>query len=147
MANQQAFTKTTVLESSGTWAHDGFTWINKVPHGAVLEVADFAADYTDTDGRIMIPSGTLVGRTYAERDGDPTRGFGPADVTTDDQIYLTTEDIYDAKDNENHETGLYRHHRMVYENQLPRWESATNPFTPAEKDKIRELYECITSPD
>lgn len=145
MANQQAFTKTIVEETSGAWAHDGFRSANKVPHGVVLEVSDFVSDYADADGMIHIPSGTLVGRTYLERSSGI--GFGVADVATDDQIYLTTEDIYDARDNENHETGLYRHHRMVYENWLPRWDDATNPFTQTEKDKIRELYECITSPD
>lgn len=145
MANQQGFTRSAVEEFSGDWAHDGIKHPNKVPHGVVLEVADFAADYTDADGKIVIPSGTLVGRTYAERDAGT--GFGPADVALDEQIYLTTESIYDAVQDYNHETGLYRHYRMVYENWLPRWGNAVNPFTAAEQDKIRELYECITSPE
>lgn len=145
MANIKAYTKTTVTEQSGEWAGDGFKYEHIMPHGIVLEVADFATDYTDTDGKIVIPSGTLVGRTYAERDAGT--GYGVADVATDDQIFLTTVSIYDAVQDENHETGVYRHQRLVYEDQLPRYNAATNAFTTVEIDKIRELYQCMLSPD
>lgn len=87
-------------------------------------------------GKKRIPSGTLIGRTIAERDSGAA--WGPADVTTpDDEIYLTARDIADAdKDND---TELYRHNRTVKENYLSGW--ADRPT--AEKTKIRTLYACI----
>ncbi len=98
-------------------------------------VEDDKATYAGV-GKKRIPSGTLIGRTYAERDAGT--GYGPADVTTpDDQIYLTARDIADADKNDDIE--LYRHNRTVKENYLPGWTGLAT----AVKNKIRALYACV----
>jgi len=61
-----------------------------------------------------VRSGTLVSRTYAERDA--FTGFGPA-VSTDDEAYLVVYDVPNlARDND---VELYRHDGLVKENFLP----------------------------
>lgn len=64
----------------------------------------------------FIPSGTLLGRTYAERDSGTA--FGPA-VSSDDEFYLTAFDVPDAERDPLVE--LYRHKSIVKENFLPAW--------------------------
>lgn len=115
--------------------------------GAVtLAVAALATALADDDtatypgtGKKRVPSGTLIGRTYAERDaGNP---WGPADVAGDDELYLTARDAADlSKDND---TEIYRHNRVVKENYLPGWAGLSN----AVKTKIRALYQCIKGVD
>ncbi len=102
---------------------------------ATALVANDAATFTGM-GKKRVPSGTLIGRTYAERDaGAP---WGPADVANDDEIYLTAREAADlSKDND---TELYRHNRVVKENYLPGWSGLTT----AVKTKIRSLYQCIS---
>lgn len=68
--------------------------------------------------RLTVPSGTVVGRTYAERNSDSP--WGPA-VVTDDEIFLIVHDVPDAYTNP--DILLYRHGSMVKENYLP--DSAT----------------------
>lgn len=69
-------------------------------------------------GRKALKSGTVVGRTYAERDaGTP---FGPA-VYTDDEIYLVAFDNENLIDDNGIE--LYRHDSLVKENFLPEWDT------------------------
>jgi hypothetical protein len=67
-------------------------------------------------GTEYIPSGTVVGRTYVERDANTA--FGAAAVT-DDEIYLSLFDVTDAKNNDDVE--LYRHGSLVKENYLPNY--------------------------
>jgi hypothetical protein len=62
----------------------------------------------------FIPSGTPVGRTFAERDANTA--FGAAAIT-DDEIFLTAFDCPNALVNNDIE--LYRHHSVVKENYLP----------------------------
>lgn len=85
-------------------------------------------------GKKSIPSGTAIGRTIAERDAGTN--YGPA-VDTDDEIYLTTRDIYDA-DSDN-DVELYRHMGTVKENFLPGIGSMTSNL----KTKLRSLYHCV----
>lgn len=107
-----------------------------------LAVAALATALADDDtatypgvGKKRAPSGTLVGRTYAERDAGT--GYGPADVGTDDEIFLTAREAEDLMKETDME--LYRHHRLVKENFLPGWADLGAPV----KAKIRELYTCI----
>lgn len=86
-----------------------------------------------------IKAGTLLGRTYTERDAGT--GFGPADVAADEEIYLLAFDVTDAAKNPDCE--LYRHERLVKENMLPGWSSLTTQ----QKTKIRALYQCVTGRD
>ena len=101
-------------------------------------VDDDTATYAGT-GKKSLPSGTLIGRTYAERDaGTP---WGPAVVASDDEIYLTTRDIGDLTKDDTNE--IYRHGKVVKENYLPGWADLPT----ATKTKIRALYACIGGKD
>lgn len=65
-------------------------------------------------GRVVVQSGTAVGRTFAERAAGTE--FGPA-VDTDDEVFLVAFEVPDA--NRNPEIELYRHGGIVKENFLP----------------------------
>lgn len=105
-----------------------------IPGGAHVDESAFSAD---ADGFKYIPSGTLVGRTYAERDaGD---AFGPAD-DADDEIYLIAYDVDDAAVNP--DVVLYRHGGVVKENMLPEWDTWEADLTTyqATIDAVRANY-------
>jgi hypothetical protein len=93
------------------------------------------ATYAGSTGRKPIKTGTLLGRTYAERDAKI--GFGLADTTNDDEIYLLAFDVTDALFEADCE--LYRRNCVVKENLLPDWGS----YSPTDKAKIRSLYQCV----
>jgi hypothetical protein len=115
--------------------------------GAVsLTVAPLATALVTNDtgtykgvGKKSIPSGILVGRTYAERDAGTA--WGPAVVETDDEIYLTVRELPDLTKDATNE--IYRHNKVVKENYLPQWATYSN----AVKAKIRSLYACIGGKD
>lgn len=86
-------------------------------------------------GRKYIASGTLLGRTYVEREAGA--GYGPATVASDDQIYLLAFPVVDAAADDVVE--LYMHGNVVYEACLPGWAD----LPAADKAKIRDLYACI----
>lgn len=65
-------------------------------------------------GAVFVPSGTPIGRTFAERAANTA--FGPAAIT-DDEIYLTYFDVVDAR--LNNDVELYRHKSLVKETFLP----------------------------
>lgn len=95
-------------------------------------VSGDTATYTGT-GKKNIPSGTLIGRTRAERDaGTP---FG-VPIDTDEEIYLTAFDIVDADAVDDVE--LYRYNSVVYENFLPDFAGASATI----KAFIRSRYVC-----
>lgn len=90
-----------------------------VETGIRLHAADFALN-EDAATRRFVEAGTLVGRTYAERDAG--RGFGPVAIdaggaVTDNEVYLILHDVFDA--DENPEIVCYRPGRLVYERHLP----------------------------
>lgn len=78
-----------------------------------LELGD-TATYTGMNGRRYAESGSLLGRTYAERDAGTA--FGPY-AAGDDEVYLLLYDVYDVT--ENPEATVYRHGSLVYEDKLP----------------------------
>lgn len=93
-------------------------------------------------GTVFIPSGTLVGRTYTERDAGTA--FGVADVATpDDEIFLTVFDVTDARTNNDIE--LYRPGSLVKENYLPNY--AVNSQVANYLIQIRKIYRCIKGAD
>ncbi|MEM9486502.1 MAG: hypothetical protein AAGA83_22735 [Cyanobacteria bacterium P01_F01_bin.116] len=95
--------------------------------------------YPGSTGRTVVPSGTLVGRTYAERDAGT--GFGIADVANDDEIYLVAyQNEYVEQDAG---VTLVRHNTLVYENKLPGWAT----MTAAQQAAIRQRYQTITYPN
>lgn len=107
MAHVNAITTYEGLAVPGAWAKDYTGREHNVPGGAMLDPAQFAGN---------VPSGTVIGRTYAERDaGD---GFGPADAL-DDEIFILLFDVEDP--DVSPECELYRHGSLVAENLLPGW--------------------------
>ena len=105
-----------------------------VPGGGFIDAAQFPAD---ADGKKFIMSGTLIGRTYAERDAGT--GYGPADIAADNEIYLLAYDVTDATKDIDCE--LYYPGLTVYENFLPNWDTLPAPV----KAWIRTKYVCITA--
>ena len=130
-ANSKKFAKLTVAAAAGA------TTLTTEQIPTALVSTD-TATYPGV-GLKRIPSGTLLGRTYAERDaGTP---FGPAVTASDDQQFLLAHDIADADDD--NEGEAYRPGGLVKENFLPGW--ATLPG--ATQTKIRALYQCINGKD
>lgn len=105
---------------------------------ATALVDDDTATYKGM-GKKSLPSGTLIGRTFAERDAGSD--WGPANVATDDEIYLTTRDLSDLTKDAT--TEIYRHNKVVKENYLPGWSGLDSTV----KAKIRSLYACIGGKD
>jgi hypothetical protein len=90
------------------------------------------SEYTGFGDR-YIPSGTVVGRTYTERDAGT--GFGPA-ADADDEFFLVAWDVTDA--NHVDDVELYRPGGIVYENFLPVFSALSSTV----KGKLRTLYQC-----
>lgn len=84
-----------------------------------------------------ISSGTLIGRTYTERDAGT--GYGPW-ATGDDEVYLVAFEIVDADANPNVE--LVAHGTKVYENRLPGWAGSSAGF----KAAVRAAYQTMLAP-
>lgn len=98
------------------------------------------ARYSANPTRKVLLSGTLVGRTYAERDAGTA--FGPA-VSTDDEIFLAAFDVVNTTDNADVE--LYRPGSVVKENYLPNY-----AVIAADADllaDLRRVYNCIKGKD
>ena len=83
--------------------------------------------------KVAVPSGTLVGRTFAERAAGA--GFGPADAA-DDEVYLVLFGSVDVELEPDIE--LYRLGSLVYENLLPEW----GTMGAALQALVREKYEA-----
>jgi hypothetical protein len=96
------------------------------------------ATYAGTIGGKNIPSGTLLGRTIAEREAGTA--FGPW-ATSDDEVYLLAFDVTDALTNADCE--LYRNGQtsIVKENFLPGW---TTLWTSNMKAALRAAYICTS---
>lgn len=82
---------------------------------------------------ISVPSGTVLGRTYAERDAHTP--YGPA-ADADDEVFLLVFDITDVTKNADAE--LYRPSCVVKENYLPVFTSLSSTL----KAKLRATYIC-----
>jgi hypothetical protein len=102
---------------------------------AAIPVALVDADVSTYQGtgKRLIPSGTVLGRTIAERDAGT--GFGPA-ADADDEVYLNFFQIDDADSISDVE--LYRGRGVVYENFLPVFSTLSATI----KAKLRAFYTC-----
>jgi hypothetical protein len=96
------------------------------------------AVYAGISGKKLVKAGTLVGRTYAERDAGTA--FGPANAATDDEIFLLAFTVRDAT--ECRDCELLRHQTLVRDHLLPGWSG----FDATAKAKIRSLYQCVRGP-
>lgn len=126
----QKITFTYPMLTPPAWAANELDEDTLMPGGAKINGSLFTA----VNGKKYIQSGTLLGRTLIERDAGT--GFGPADVLTDDELFLLAFDVTDAVYNDDCE--LYRHHSVVKENFLPNY----GTLTADQKNKLRELYTC-----
>lgn len=81
-----------------------------------------------------IPQGTLIGRTFSERDAGT--GFGPW-AAGDEEVYLTVFDLIDA--NEYDEVDLLRRNCVVKENRLPDW----GTLSAGARTAIRSNYQTV----
>jgi hypothetical protein len=73
------------------------------------------ATYAGTK-RLIVPSGTVIGRTFAER--DTADKFGPA-AAADDEVFIVLHDVdFDLHGGE----AAVLFHGIVYENNLPGWD-------------------------
>lgn len=129
--------KNTIKNTAPIWAQDALNEHSTLVAGSHLEKSQFTLP--NPDGLNVVYSGTLVGRTYAEK--DTGLGFGPANIATDDQIFLV---IYDVNFDDQFlgadgHCSLYRHLCQVAEKSLPGWAT----MTAATKAKIRSLYQVI----
>ena len=102
---------------------------------AIVDLTDLI--YAPTEA-VKIPSGTIVGRTRAER--DVNRGFGPA-ADADEEFYLTIHHVDDVL--KDADVDLYRHGRIVYTNFLPDWTAMSATV----KTAIYDNYETGISQD
>jgi hypothetical protein len=97
-------------------------------------VSGDTASYNPDAPLVTVASGTVVGRTIAERDANT--GFGPA-ADTDDEIYIVVYDVTDVASNP--DVDLYRHGGVVKENYLPGWSG----FSANLKTAVRSRYTCV----
>lgn len=132
----------TILDFSGagelahvtTLAAAGATSLVVTALDATIESGD-TAPYIVTDAvPVTVASGTVIGRTIAERDAGTA--YGPADAS-DDEVYIVCFDVYDASVNPDVE--LYRQNSIVKENFLPGWAGLASGV----KTKVRAAYICI----
>lgn len=82
---------------------------------------------------VTILGGTLLGRTWAERDAGTA--FGPA-ADADEEIYFLAQDITDAS--KNNDADLYRHGGIVKETFVPGWAALSSTL----KTFVRSRYQC-----
>lgn len=81
-----------------------------------LPVALAIGDTGYTGTKRFVQQGTLIGRTYAERDAGT--GFGPW-ASGDDEVYLTVFDIIDTAEID--DVDLLRRNVLIKENWIPDW--------------------------
>lgn len=120
------FAKTSAAVAAGAVA---------IPVGAVpVTIANASvATYAGT-GMKTIPSGTVIGRTLAERNAGTN--YGPA-AAADDEVFITAFDVLDVTKLDDVE--LYRPGSLVKENFLPGWATLAG----AVQTLVRAKYICI----
>ena len=123
------FTSNTITPAA--WAADGRGKDQLLPLPALANAAAFTPL---ADGRVYIPAGTPVGRTYAERVAGT--GYGPADAA-DEQFFLVAFDCYNALDNP--DLVFYRPGKVVKQNFIPDWVS----LDAGVQAKVQTVYTCI----
>lgn len=102
---------------------------------AQIESGD-TARYEGVSTTRTVPSGTLLGRTIAEREAGTA--YGPW-ATGDDEVYLLAFDVTDPTVSNDCE--LYRNFSIVKENFLPAW---TTLWTAGMKTALRAAYRVTT---
>lgn len=128
------FSGTGELAYVTTLAAAGATSLVVTALDATIESGDTASYVVTDTAPVTVVSGTVVGRTIAERDAGTA--FGPADAS-DDEVYIVCFDVYDTSVNPDVE--LYRPNSIVKENMLPVWSALASGV----KTKVRAAYICV----
>jgi hypothetical protein len=97
-------------------------------------VSGDTATYIPAGAFKTVPSGTVIGRTYTERDANTA--FGPA-ADADDEVYLVVFDVVDVATL--NDVALYRPGSIVKENLLGTFAALSSTL----KSKIRSTYVCV----
>lgn len=113
-------------------AASGATSLTVAALGVALIASDTAI-YAGTHSR-AVPSGTVIGRTLAERNA--STGMGPADAA-DDEIYILAFEVDDPTVIA--DAVLVRHNVVIKENFLPGWSGLAAGVQTA----VRARYRCI----
>lgn len=113
-------------------AATGATTLTTLAIPTALVDADVAT-YAGVGTSKTVVSGTIVGRTIAERDAGTA--YGPAGAS-DDEVYIVCFDKYDVIINPDIE--LYRPNSIVKETFLPGWAG----IAAGVKTKVRAAYVC-----
>jgi hypothetical protein len=116
------------------WSGDSLGREYLMPAGSKVDNSAFGA--ADSIGRIPIPSGTVVGRTLAERDASTP--LHPA-ADTDEEFFITAFDVTDALINDDVELTRPFSGLVVKENFLP---AALSTLSTVVKAAIRARYVC-----
>lgn len=95
------------------------------------------AYYSAIANILYIQSGTLVGRTYADRDAGI--GYGPY-TSTAEEAHLLFFDVHNALTDNECELYMSRGANVIYENFLPSWTTLPTEI----KTFIRQNYTCLT---
>lgn len=117
--------------SSNAWAGDFSNREHLVPGGAQLAAAGSWSGLTDN----IVPAGTLVGRTNAEKLAGAD--FGPA-ADADDEVFIVFDET-DVSAGKDRGTNLYRHGSQVKYNFLPSWAGASDAL----KTKLHASYQIV----
>lgn len=96
-----------------------------------LESGD-KATYPGTSNKKRVVGGTIIGRTYAERDAGTAFGLA---ADADDEVFIVAYDIYDVAEIADAE--VLRDGTLIKENFLPGWTGVSATL----KGKIRAKYE------
>ncbi|MGL5926362.1 MAG: hypothetical protein ACRC32_25990 [Chroococcidiopsis sp.] len=115
-------------------AAEGATSLTVEALPQALVAGDMA--YYSMGDYLLVQSGTLVGRTYAERDAGI--GYGPY-ATGDEEAHLLMFDVHDALTDNEAELYMAKSNNVVYENFLPNWTSLSTEI----KTFIRANYNCL----
>jgi hypothetical protein len=132
-ATSRSMTTTGPTLAAANWAGDCLDREYLMSAGAKLDNSLFGSP--DAFGRLTIPSGTVIGRTYAERDAHTP--MGPA-ADTDDEVFIIAFDVTDANVNDDVEVTRHNAGLQVKENFLPGFSS----LSAAVKAKVRASYVC-----
>lgn len=111
--------------------------VDAVPFG----IPDNAQSVYLGTGTVRIPDGTVIGRTYTERDASTP--FGPAadaDTTTG-EVYVLYHTVDDAL--QNNDADIYRHGGMIDEAHFPGWSGLSATI----KAYLRANYQCMRGAD
>lgn len=132
--NLRSMVAATPTLQPANWVGDCLDREYLVPAGSKVDNSTFGA--VDSLGRIPIPSGTVVGRTIAQRDASSPVHLA---LDTDADFYITAFDVTDALVLDDVELTRPFSGLVVKENFLPNWSGLSATV----KAAVRARYVCV----